>query len=281
MKTTKQILRSGTLAILSLAVVFALTNCKKSQKEGEDKTSEKKEKISKEEVKKQVEEVVYPIPTTFDITKKLNEIGAGFIIGISNDVENVDKYVAEDKQAMNLGVYSADLSYTSAYGMKQYTKDYMDVTKKMIQELGISGAFSVDFYDKVEKNLDNKEKLIDLISDSFYDTYEYMNKKDKEELSLLVVAGSWIEAMYITTHISETTYHNKEIVKLIENQEETLNDLLDEIKSYKEYEAINQIIEGLKPIKDTYENLDEDGFNKEQVMKIQKEIAELRNDLIS
>lgn len=269
------------LAILSLAVVFALTDCKKSTKEGEDKTSEKSEKISKEDVKKQVEEVVYPIPTTFDITKKLNEIGAGFIIGISNDVENVDKYVAEDKQAMNLGVYSADLSYTSAYGMKQYTKDYMNVTKTLIQELGITGAFSVDFYDKVEKNLDNKEKLVSLISDSFYDTYEYMNKKGKDELSLLVVAGSWIEAMYITTHISETTYHNKEIVKLIENQEETLNDLLEAIKPHKEHESINKIIEGLTPIKNTYKNLDKDGFNKEQVMKIQTQTAKLRNDIIS
>ena len=281
MKTTKKILKSGTLAILGLAVVFALTNCKKSQKEGKDTETEKKEKISKEEVKKQVEEVVYPIPTTYDITKKLNEIGAGFIIGISNDVENADKYVAEDKQAVNLGVYSADLSYTSAYGMKQYTKDYMDVTKNLIQELGISGAFSVDFYNKIEKNLDNKEKLIDLISDSFYDTYEYMNKKGKDELSLLVVAGSWIEAMYITTHISETTYHNKEIVKLIENQEETLNDLLEAIKPYKEHEAINKVIKGLNPIKNTYENLDKEGFNKNQVMKIQNQIAKLRNDLIS
>jgi len=281
MKTTKKILRSGMLAILSLALVFALTDCKKSQKKGEDKTSEKSEKISKEDVKKQVEEVVYPIPTTYNITKKLNEIGAGFIIGISNDVENVDKYVAEDKQAMNLGVYSADLSYTSAYGMKQYTKDYMNVTKTLIQELGITGAFSVDFYNKVEKNLDNKEKLIDLISDSFYDTYEYMNKKDKDELSLLVVSGSWIEAMYITTHISETTYHNKEIVKLIENQEKTLNDLLEAIKPYKEHESINKIIKGLKPIKNTYKNLDEEGFTKEQVMKIQTQIAKLRNEVIS
>ena len=281
MKTTKKILRSGMLAILSLALVFALTDCKKSQKKGEDKTSEKSEKISKEDVKKQVEEVVYPIPTTYNITKKLNEIGAGFIIGISNDVENVDKYVAEDKQAMNLGVYSADLSYTSAYGMKQYTKDYMNVTKTLIQELGITGAFSVDFYNKVEKNLDNKEKLIDLISDSFYDTYEYMNKKDKDELSLLVVAGSWIEAMYITTHISETTYHNKEIVKLIENQEKTLNDLLEAIKPYKEHESINKIIKGLTPIKNTYKNLDEEGFTKEQVMKIQTQIAKLRNEVIS
>jgi hypothetical protein len=281
MKTIKNFLKSGILAILTLAVVFSLSNCKKSTKEEADKQTEQKEKISKEDVKKQVEEIVYPIPTTYEITDKLNEIGAGFIIGISNDVENVDKYVTEDKQAVNMGVYSADLSYTSTYGMKQYTMDYMDVTKKLIQNLGISGAFSVDFYDKIQKNLDNKDKLTNLISDSFYDTYKYMYKKEKEELAMLVVAGSWVEAMYITTHISETTYHNKEIVQLIENQQKTLKDLLEAIKPYKENAPIKKIVDGLKPIQSTYKNLDKEGFTKKQVMKIQKKIAELRNDLIS
>lgn len=281
MKTIKNFLKSGILAILTLAVVFSLSNCKKSTKEEADKETEQKEKISKEDVKKQVEEIVYPIPTTYEITDKLNEIGAGFIIGISNDVENVDKYVTEDKQAVNMGVYSADLSYTSTYGMKQYTMDYMDVTKTLIQDLGISGAFSVDFYDKVQKNLDNKDKLTKLISNSFYDTYKYMYKKEKEELAMLVVAGSWVEAMYITTHISETTYHNKEIVQLIENQKKTLKDLLKAIKPYKEHALIKKIVNGLKPIEATYKNLDKDGFTKKQVLKIQNKIAELRNDLIS
>jgi hypothetical protein len=281
MKTIKNFGKNGILAILTLAVVFSLSSCKKSKKEEADKQTEKKEKISKKEVKKQVEKIVYPIPTTYEITDKLNEIGAGFIIGISNDVENVDKYVTEDKQAMNLGVYSADLSYSSTYGFKQYTMDYMYVTKKLIQDLGISGAFSVDFYDKVQKNLDNKDKLTELISDSFYDTYKYMYKKDKEALAMLVVAGSWIEAMYITTHISETTYHNKEIVKLIEDQQKTLNDLLEAIKPYQDDASVKKIIDGLKPIEATYKNLDKDGFNKEQVMKIQNKIGELRNDLIS
>jgi transposase-like protein len=108
-----------------------------------------------------------------------------------------------------------------------------------------------------------------------------MYKKEKEELAMLVVAGSWIEAMYITTHISETTYHNKEIVQLIENQEKTLKDLLEAIKPYKENTSIKKIIEGLKPIEATYKNLDKDGFNKKQVMKIQNKIGELRNNLIS
>ncbi len=272
--------KNGFMAILTLAVVFSLSSCKQGTKK-DTKQEKEQEKISKQELKKEVEEVVYPIPTSYEITEKLNKTGASFIIGISNDVENADKYVTEEKQALNLGVYSADLSYTSAYNMKQYTMDYMDVTRNLIKELGITGAFSADFYDKVKKNFDNKDKLTKLITDSFYDTYKHMNKKGKEELSLMVVAGSWIEAMYITTHISENTYHNKEIVQLIADQEKTLTKLLDILKPNKENETINKIINDLKPIKAVYDKKKEEGFTENQVMTIQNEVASLRESLIS
>jgi hypothetical protein len=277
---TLGLFRNGFVAILSLAVVLSVSSCKQGKKEDTSK-EEKKEKITKEEVKKEVKEVVYPIPTSYEITETLNKTGASFIIGISNDVENVDKYVTEEKQAINLGVYSADLSYTSTYNMKQYTMDYMDVVRNLVKELGITGAFSPDFYDKVQENFDNKEKLTNLITNSFYDTYEHMNKKGKEELSLMVVAGSWIEAMYITTHISENTYHNKEIVQLIADQEKTLTKLLDVLKKQKDNETINKIINDLKPIKAVYNKKKEEGFTEKQVMTIQNEIASVRESLIS
>jgi hypothetical protein len=278
---TISLFKNGILAILAVAVMFSFSSCKKSDKDQKAKEGKKTEKLSKKEVEKEVKDVVYPIPNSYEITETLNKIGASFIIGISNEFDNVDKYVTEEKQALNLGVYSTDISYTSTYNMKQYTMNYMDVNKKLVQELGITGAFTPDFFDKVQKNFDNKDKLTDLITNSFYDTYEHMKNKGKDELAMMVVAGSWIEAMFLTTHISENTYHNKKIVDLIADQEKTLNKLLDLLKPHKENETIMKIINELKPIKNIYDNRTEEGFTKNQVMTIQKKIADLRNDIIS
>jgi hypothetical protein len=274
--------RNGILAMLTIAVMFSFSSCKKtSDQQEETKEKKKTEKLSKKEVRQEVKDVVYPIPTSYEITEKLNEIGASFIIGISNDYENVDNYVTEEKQALNLGVYSADLSYTSTYNMKQYTMSYMDANKKLVKELGITGAFTPDFFEKVQENFDNKDKLTDLIANSFYDTYEHMKNKGKDELALMVVAGSWIEAMYITTHISENTYHNKEIVKLIANQEETLNKLLDILKVQKENQTINGLINELETIKAIYDKKSEEGFTEKQVLDIQNKVAKTRDNIIS
>ncbi|MFP3860156.1 MAG: hypothetical protein ACLFUW_04980 [Bacteroidales bacterium] len=279
MKTTMNL--SNTFwVIMTIAVLFSFSSCKQASKEEKGEKQEKSEQMSKKEIREDVEEVVYPIPTSIEITEKLNKTGASFIIGISNDAENVDQYVTEDKQALNLGVYSADLSYTSTYNMKQYTMNYMDANRKLVRELGITGAFTSDFHDQVKENFDNKDKLVELISNSFYDTYEHMHDKGKEELAMMVVAGSWIEAMYITTHISENTYHNKEIVKLIADQEKTLNKLLEVLEPFKENGAINKIIDDLDPIKEIYDNKPEDGFKEKQVLSIQEKIASVRNDVI-
>jgi len=158
---------------------------------------------------------------------------------------------------------------------------YMDVSKKLVKELGITGAYKPEFVKEVKNNLDQKKRLTKLITNSFYDTYEYMNKNGKEELSLLVVSGSWIEAMYITTHISENTYHNKKIVDLIADQESTLKKLLNILEPYKSRESINNIIDQLKPIKKIYENRENKDFTQEQVVAIKEKIGEVRANLVS
>src|SRR6056297_1934285 len=111
MKTLRQYSVVGPMVILAIAVTFSLSGCKKTQNEEGEQEKTEQEKISKTEIKEKVSEVVYPLPSTFEITETLNEIGASFIISLTNDVENADQYVTEEKQALNLGVYSADLSY--------------------------------------------------------------------------------------------------------------------------------------------------------------------------
>jgi len=270
------------MALLIVGLGFSFHGCKQTQKdqaEGDQQAQE--EKITKSEIKEDVSEVVYPLPSNFEITETLNEIGASFIISLSNDVENANKYVTEDKQAINLGVYSADLSYATTYNMKQYTMDYMDVTKQLVQELGITGAYSPEFVEQIKANFDNKDRLVDMVTNSFYNTYKFMQQQGKDELSVLVVAGTWIEAMYITSHVSENTFHNKQIVDLIREQEKTLKKLIDLLKPFNENQSVSMILEGIQPVYEVYQNRTEDGFTQKQVQKIQNLTGEIRNKLIS
>ena len=280
MRTLKSFIRKTTVVLLSGMLVLSLVNCSGGKKGDTGNETSSEAKLDKEELQKKVEEVVYPLPTPFEVTEMINNIEASYIIGLANETGNVDKYFTDKDQAVNLGVYSADLSYASTYNMNQEVMTYMDAIENLVVELGITGAFSANFVDEVEANLDNKDKLVELITQSFYDTYGYLVKNNKEDLSLLVLAGTWIEAMYISCNISETVYHNPELVKVIMHQKTSLNELVNLLAPHNEHESIQSILSDLKPIKEVYDSVSETGITEAQLKAIIEQTNTVRNKII-
>jgi len=247
---------------------------------GSQKKSKSTVKIEKEEVKKDVKNVVYPLPTSFEVTEMLNRIEASYILTLSNPPGNVDNYITEKEKALALGIYGADLSYASTYHQKQRTIDYMRVSKKLLEELDISAAVDPNIIEQIESVENDKEKLVEIISNSFYSTYEYLNNNDRGAVSLLVLSGSWIEALYIATHISDETFDNKEMITIIMNQKENLIKLMTLLEKYKSNEAVAETINILKPLYDIYENIDEGSITKKQMKKIAAAVKDAREKII-
>ncbi|HAN17812.1 MAG: hypothetical protein A2X13_05885 [Bacteroidetes bacterium GWC2_33_15] len=278
MKTPKLLFRKSIIVFIAGLFVVILTNC--TGKKGEPVESSEA-KLDKDAVKQTVRDVVYPLPTSYEVIHMINKIEASYIIGITNPLENVDKYFTDKDQALNLGIYSADLSYASTYNMKQEVMNFMDASQELIIQLDITGAFNKDFVDKVEANIDNKDTLVNLITNSFYDTYNYLVKNSKEDLSLLVLAGSWVEAMYISCNISETVYNNPELVSVIMHQKTALNKLIELLVPHNSHETIQSILNDLNPIKTIYDSIDEKGITEKQLEQIISQTEALRTRIIS
>ena len=281
METLKSFTKKTAIVLLSGMFLISIVNCTGGKKGEPVSETSAEAKIEKEEIEQKVRDIIYPLPTAFEVTEMINTIEASYIIGLSNEIANVDKYFTDKDQAINLGVYSADLSYASTYNMQQEVMSYMEASESLIKELGITGAFSIDFVDEVEANIDNKDKLTDIITNTFYDTYEYLVKNNKEDLSLLVLAGSWIEGMYISCNISEIVYHNPELVKIIMHQKSSLDKLIDLLAPHNEHETIQSVLIDLKPIKEVYDSVDENGISKAQLEQIIEQANALRNKIVS
>jgi hypothetical protein len=278
MKTLKNQFKKFSILLLSGILVMTLINC--TGKKGEP-VENSGDKLDKTKIEKTVRDVVYPLPTSFEVINMINKIEASYILGLTNPVNNVDKYFMDKAQALNLGIYSADLSYASTYNMKQEVMNFIDVSEKLVKELGITGAFNRDFIEEIEINIDNKDILIELITESFYDTYEYLVKNSKEDLSLLVLTGSWVEAMYISCNISNTVYGNPELVKVIMHQKTALAKLVELLNVHTSHETITSILNDLQPIKLVYDSIDENGITQKQLDEIIAQTEALRAKIIS
>lgn len=262
--------------IFILGLLFILSGCKFLKKE-QAESAEPAEEPTKEAV---IEELSgYPIPTSFEIIKMINEAGASYIFTLSNATDRVDHYITSKDKAVNLGVYGTDLSYASTYGMKQETMLYLESSKRLIDEMGITTAFNVNYAQRIEDNMDEKDSLIAIISDSFYDTWSYLTTNEKNKQAILVVSGSWIEGLYITTQIAITARDRTPFLEIIARQKNSLHKLLEVVETVKEDADLTGIYSGLMELNAIYEGIGDD-LTPEQLEQIVSSIESLRQSIV-
>ena len=257
--------------------LFVFFGCK-TKVEKEPAATEVTEKdMDKEAV---IEEISgYPLPTSFIVTKMLNEAKAPYILSICNTDENVGNYFMQKEKALNLGVYGADLSYASTYNMKQETMLYLKASKRLTDEMEISTAFNTNYVERIENSLENGDSLISIISDSFYDTYDYLIANEKDKLAILVMAGSWIEGLYITSQIALTAGDNTKFLEIIAHQKNSLNTLLEVMDPVKDDEDAAEIYSSLTELSKLYNTIEEI-ITDEQLEEISNSIESLRNKIV-
>ena len=269
-----------TILIVSIPVaivLLSLNSCKSSTKGTSESDTTV---IEKDSLMSEVKEVVYPLPSPFQLYQKLEDIGAKYVGKVLNPIENIDKYYTEKNKALNLGTYSADLSYITTYNKTQDIQLYSKNVKTLISDLNININFQ-DFYtEETKEKLENKDSLVAYITNVFYSTYKSMAESGDPSLAALMVTGIWAEGLFIATHISNDTYNNTEIVKIIFDQKKSLDIVLDLLKKYSGDELVDGYIKGLENIKSLYDQAG-DSLTKEQLEEISNAIENIRSSIIS
>lgn len=264
--------------IFSMLIISfpCLTSCR-------NKTAVKQQKkVEQEQVKtiqNQIETNVYPLPTSAAVIKMLTELEVGYIIGISNPVENTKKYFSSSTRAINLGVYGADLSYATLYNMQQEVINYLNAIRSLSNELNMSKIYNEDLYDKIKQNFDNKDELVKILTSAFNDTYSYLSDNDQQPLALLVVGGAWVEGMYLTTHVSEAAYQVAGISKVLLEQKKSFELFLEITKPYASDPSVSDFVKLLDPVQKVYEGIGS-SLTEQNIKDITKVIVDVRGQIV-
>lgn len=221
----------------------------------------------------------YPIPTSYDITKHIYQSGAAYIVSLSNGPEKAGEYITQRDKVLNLGVYAADLCYATTYMMKQATMNYLEASKILIDDLGISTTFNVTYADRIEENIANRDSLIAVVTESFDDTWNYLVENRQDVLARLVVCGSWIEGVYITTNVAEKAIDNTSFLEALARQKNSLNKLVELLVPVKDVEEIKDIYTSLADIQEFYEGVG-DIMTDEQLKVLSAKISVLRESIV-
>jgi hypothetical protein len=176
--------------------------------------------------------VFYSIPSPIETTSLLKGAGAKYSASYLNPIDNVSNYSTAAARALNLGVYGTDLSFTSIFDQTQESMLYLRCTNRLATSLGISGAFDDKTTARIEANLENRDSLLTIISDSYWNADSYLKENGQPGVSALIIAGGWIEGLYIATQIANAT-KNEDIITRIGEQKLSLDNLVALLESYK------------------------------------------------
>jgi hypothetical protein len=263
---------------LSATIAFALASCGKSSSE---KIASEELDAAQENLRQQIEEVVYNIPSPSEIPYLLETTGAEFNQALINDKSKVSNYGARsEKAALNLGVYAADIGYLCSYDKTQEAIDYLGACKTLAENLNIIGSFDVDVLKKFEEHISNKDSLTHLLDKTIKRTESFLKDNSRNKLSAMIVAGSFIEGLYISTGLIQSfpktlLPDDKRIqvltplMRVVLEQKKSVTELLAMLQSVGEQEALGTIVDDLKVLEKAYNELN-----------IEEQIKNNRGDLV-
>jgi hypothetical protein len=277
MLTNRIIYKIGSL-VLFVTTVFMLASCKSGNKQAEQDLLAA-DSLNKALLASDIKEVLYPLPAPFELTKMLNDIGVTYSSKNLNAAGNTEKYITEQRKAVNLGIYGADLAFASTYQQQQDIQTYLNAIKTLADQLGITYDYSKLLSDDYKAKFENKDSLTAIVTNTIYDTYQYLDQKSNPDLAVNMVTGMWVELMYIATNISEDSYNYTGLVDIISKQKdsyEKVMSLLTARNTNADIKDLESKLQVLKPVFDKVSN----GLSAADYNQLLKTIKAVRGGLV-
>jgi len=243
----------------------------------------------------------YKVPTPADLFMALENIGATANFDHMNDPSKASEYDDKKSKAMNLGVYIADLGYASNFEFGPDIVKYLKAADDLMSDLNITGAMDADLKDKLSALVasGDKESLSSLTSEPFYKAYDYLEKNEREAALRLIVAGGWIEGLYLLTNMVDEYEEGNQVVQEIANQALSVESVMGFLAEQQDDADVSDVMMDLADIEMIFSELefsegddetstDENGtmmmsgggnlsISKEQFDSLKSKVADLRN----
>lgn len=134
------------------------------------------------------------------------------------------------EQAIAMGMYGADLAYATAHQDGQRTLATLQSIERLSANLELSNAFDKALLDRFKNNLSNEDSLLRFSGAAFRAADEYLKINEREDVSTLILAGGWLEALHLSLSDPRAATSNN-IVARVGEQGHTLNGLIGLLES--------------------------------------------------
>jgi len=202
-------------------------------------------------------ESYYQIPSPDEMFGFIKESGLEYNAELLNPTQNVNSYTTPNAQALNFGVYSAELAYTAAFGEFDNTIKYFGTIQKLADQIGISSAFDKALIERVQGNLDNVDSLVSITNTSYFAVVDYLEQNEQGDKLGIIASAGWLETLYIVANSTDYA-KNPSAVERLADQKLTLENLLDYLEAYNSNADVASLIASLTDLSTAFDALGEE-----------------------
>ena len=88
----------------------------------------------------------------------------------------------------------------------------------------------------MEQNRNDRDSLLNIISETYWNVDAYLKENGRDNISALMIAGGWVEGLYIATQVSKT-HDTPELRQRIAEQKLSLGELISLMNTYRADDA--------------------------------------------
>ena len=222
------------------------------------------------------------IPAPTDIAKELAKEGIQYNKGILNSPDKGSSYSGTYSQAVNMGIFGADMGYAASYNQMQDATAYIVQVAKLASALGITSAYDQKLMDQFKTAVSNKDSINVVIQTAFDRAQKELYSNKRASTSTIIFSGGWIEGLYIATNLvkDEKNDKNSGMYEKIWSHVYAFSYLQKALTDYQSNPDCANMLKALQPLFDAASKLSDAGLSLKDVQALQQTVTEIRSKLI-
>ena len=250
-------MRRNILWLFVFTLLATLSGCKSCSKQASNQDVNVEVDQTVVDDINQAKKIFYSLPSPLETAMLIKTAGATYNEKLLNPLSSASSYTTNRSMALNLGIYTTDLSFASLFDQTQTSINYMQAAKKMADGLGILDAIDNNTIQKLEDNINNRDVIMDIISESFMASSSYLKENDRTAVASVVLVGGWVEGLYVATQLVDVNnFKHTKLVERIVDQKLSFDIVLKLLNESKDNPDVASLIAEMNDLKKVFDKID-------------------------
>jgi hypothetical protein len=247
------------IAVATLVLGLFITGCNQGPRSGSESSDFEANGTLDPETQEQLntaKRIFYSLPSPLETAMLIKNAGAEYDEMLMNPTVNTDRYITTKSKALNLGIYSTDLSYASLFDQTQATLNYIEAAKEMADGLNILDAIDEETIERLEEHINNRDVIIDIISETLMNSSSFLKENGLESTASVVLVGGWVEGLYIATNlVNEYNLDGNKLVERIADQKLSLDIMINLLNESSEDPDAAEVLQDIMALKTIFDKV--------------------------